>query len=465
MSTKRNFLDKSAARRAIGFGLVLVLGVLANCGNVETKSTDAGSTADASTVGPVDAEVATDATLACVPSSSVCAQDVVRVCDATGMVASDTACLLGCFDAERCNKLDPSNGLAAHLDDAAQSLDDVVFVGSATIDTSAGSISDESGTIALSIAVDLSGPVEILVIRVKSLSAGDIDVVGTRALAIVSDGAIVIDGILDVSGVANVNGPGALLGDTACTGKNGSGSEGRWSAGAGGGFGSVGGGGGAAFGHPGGLVGTTSGTLDLVPLRGGCPGGHGGGNVANPNPGNNATDPGGGGGAIQLVSNLSISLGASGVIAANGGGAKGGTGGTIFCLLCPTPFLPFYFSLSCFSILLEAPTVSVASEATLVAGGGGGSCYTNRGRDGRIDGNPAVSGNCSSLATYGSGGAGAAQTTAAEAGGGGTGTSTPHGGGGGGGVGRIRVNLPLGASFSPQGLIAPAATAGVLGLR
>jgi hypothetical protein len=65
--------------------------------------------------------------------------------------------------------------------------------------------------------------VGIFVVKVKSLSAGNISVVGDRALAIVADGEIVLDGVLSVDARSDVNGPGAQLADPACRGRNGAG--------------------------------------------------------------------------------------------------------------------------------------------------------------------------------------------------------------------------------------------------
>lgn len=449
--------------------LLLALALASACGSVSSKDPDANTNPqpdaniggpDADTTSPdadtTSPDASVDASTAeCTPDVTTCEEDTLTVCDSTGHVDSQTTCALGCFDTSRCNKLDPSNDLATHLDAAASTLD-VTFAGTATIDTDVGSISDQNGALALSTATVSDGPVPIFVIRVKSLTASDVNVTGASALAIVSDGNIVINGTLDVSGENETNGAGANTADSTCHGKNGNSGEG-WSGGGGAGFGGLGGSGGKAGSVQGGLGGGTSGNASLTPLRGGCPGGHSGGGSQDSDP--IQPDPGGGGGAVQLVSNTSIEV--NGAIAANGGGAKSWQGGTVLCLI-GTRCYPGDGGGSGGGILLEAPVVTVASTGGLYANGGGGaSCRQFSGSDGLLSDQPAPGGDCGNGFTGGDGGAGASVdgTDGAD---GDTDSSTP---GGGGGVGRIRVNMKLGASFSPEGTVSPTATAGAVGTR
>lgn len=417
---------------------------------------DAALDVDAALVEP-------DASFACVPNSAVCSIATLTQCDSTGQVATETACPLGCMEESRCAALDPSNGLAANLDSAATTFD-VTFTGTATIDTSAGVISDESGALALSTEVISGGPVDIFVIEVKSLTASDITVIGNRALAIVSDGDISISGVLDVSADLNRPGAGALTSSSTCLGGQGGVIDSRASGGGGGGFGQLGGRGGFG-GVVGGTPGMISGNAMLQPLRGGCRGGSGATNVLNSSPTDTPTDPGAGGGAVQLVSNTRIVLEPGAVIAVNGGGGKPATGTVILICFAGLPCDPGEGGGSGGAILLESPEVTVTTGATLNANGGSGSCSRfGSGSNGTNGTTPASGANCS--LPYGDGGNGGAGTTSASGGNGVNGTGdTAHGGGGGGGVGRIRVNLPIGSTFSPNGVVSPAATAGSLGTR
>jgi hypothetical protein len=131
-----------------------------------------------------------------------------------------------------------------------------------------------------------------------------------------------------------------------------------------------------------------------------------------------------GGGAIEIVSSVSITVGPVGVVQAGGGGAGpgfaggGGAGG---------------------AILLEAPRVTV--QGTLAANGGGGGGDGDPAEDGRPNATAASGGLNGTTVVGGSGSAGA--TIA-----GGNGLATPTNGlsGGGGGAGRIRINTQSGSA-------------------
>tara|TARA_R110002073_G_scaffold140253_12_gene290948 strand:- start:3075 stop:4436 length:1362 start_codon:yes stop_codon:yes gene_type:complete len=453
MLVHRNGCASVRRMRPLFFAL-LVSASVASCTKANPNAPDAGSTGSGS-----DADVSPDANLEdCTPNSSVCADDVETVCDADGSVARETTCALGCFDDERCGKMNPSNGMAPHLDDAANG-NDVVFSGTATIDTSAGTVTDVNGTVAVDTVLEQGGPVDVFVVKVKSLTATDINVVGTAALAIVSDGDVTIDGVLDVSGHFGVSGPGAMTSEPACLGGVGAVSNSNGvSGGGGGGFGGAGGLGGSTLlggGVNGGSGGNISGNPEITPLRGGCDGALAG---------RSGMPLGVGGGAIQIVSNSAVRLELNAAVAANGSG--GGTREKM------GPFLACILGEPCFSgagggsggaIVIEALAVTLAPEATLLANGGGGGCgIRTAGEDGQVSLVPAEGGDCDS-AVGGNGGAGSEAAGA-------DGTSRINGadsfaGGGGGGVGRIRINLPAGETFAPEGLVSPPNTAGVLGIR
>src|SRR5262245_24951215 len=115
--------------RAYMLVLLLCL-VSAACGNVASKI-------DAAV--PLDSAI--DAPPACaIGTTALCSGNDLVICDGQGHITSMTTCAVGCnAGAMRCNKVDPSNGLAAHLD-AAETAPDLVLVGAATIDTDAATI-------------------------------------------------------------------------------------------------------------------------------------------------------------------------------------------------------------------------------------------------------------------------------------------------------------------------------------
>ena len=425
------------------------------CGNVSEEKSDANTPID----GPSDAAI--DGALACpVGAIAVCSGASLVTCDGQGHATNTEACALGCNDtAKRCNKLDPSNGLASSLDDAATA-NDLVLSGAATIDTDAGTVTDTSGSrVIQSSGITAGLPVGLFVIKVKSFATGgDVTVVGTRALVIVSAGTVKITHTLSVSARARLNGPGSLLSDTACRGGSTSGNANGWPGAGGGGFGSAGGRGGTG-GSPlvqGGLPGGVSGTTELVPLRGGCPGGR----DTTDNPSDYAV--GAAGGAIQIVSNVKIELADGGFVAANGSG-----GGKFQGLptVCPTggPCDHGEGGGSGGAILLEAPVVTVNQLAGVVSNGGGGGCNVDgTGAAGSLSAVPALGSTCQQDPSKG--GDGAAGLIAAQNGGNGA-SGKPVGGGGGGGAGRIRVNVAPGTQFSPLGAVSGARSTGFVGLR
>ena len=116
-------------------------------------------------------------------------------------------------------------------------------------------------------------------------------------------------------------------------------------------------------------------------------------------------------------------------------------------------------------MLLEASSVELAASAFVVANGGSGSCdrYTG-GVDGARNGTRAPGADCTPDLQGGAGGAGTNGEGLDGLGFTNSGIRNT-GGGGGGGVGRIRINLPAGETFAPEGLVSPPNTAGVLGTR
>lgn len=389
---------------------------------------------------------------------SACMQDNLVTCDASGQQVSSMACALGCdaTGTPRCKKVDPSNGLASALDDAEHA-PDLALMGDTTIDTDAGTITDQSGARTPPTMSKADGPVGVFVVEAKSVTAGKVTVTGSKALAIVAFGAVQINGAISVDATGfGINGPGAVTNDPACAGGNaGPGNSSGEAGGGGGGFGTKGGSGGSG-GSPtvaGGTSGGASGTIELVPLRGGCPGGRASNKF-------NGYAAGGGGGAIQIVSSTSITIADNGFVSANGGGGQGPSG-PVACII-NSPCGNGESGGSGGGILLEAPVVTVATNGGIVANGGGGTCsVSGSAQGGQRSAMPAMGQSCSG--NNGSGGNGAAAAIGALNGAPGSG-SFPVGGGG-GGAGRIRINVPLGSTFSPVGVVSPAATVGTLGMR
>lgn len=428
--------------------------VAAACGSVDSTPIDAAIDAT-----EIDAREI-DAALACpIGVTTMCSGSDLVTCDGQGNVTATTACPLGCNQgAGRCNKVNPSNNLAAFFDEA-EGATDLVLMGQTTIDTDAGTITDQSGArTPLTSTVTTGVPVGVFVIKVKSFQTGGIvTVVGSRALAIVSAENVTINHVLSMSARGELNGPGAIATDTTCRGGSAAaGNVNGDAGGGGGGFGTAGGRGGTG-GNPqiaGGTPGGTVGVPELTPLRGGCPGGR-----ASDAPANHFA--GGGGGAIQIVSGTLISIGDGGFIAAHGAGGKGPTG-PIFCIV-DVPCGVGEGGGSGGAILLEAPAITVAATGGIVANGGGGKCGVfGSASGGTNNATPAPGQTCGG--DTGSGGNGSAGGVAAQNGGNGL-NDDPVGGGGGGGAGRIRVNLPLGTSFTPMGVVSGASSAGSLGVR
>lgn len=420
---------------------------------------------DASSVDagvPADGPIGVDATDACVPDSVRCSNGQIVTCSPQGTVESTQDCALGCgADGKSCKDLSPSNGLAAALDDAANA-PAVSLDPGATINTSDGTIT--GAIVAIPTSVVSSSPVDILVVKVKSLSAQDIRVTGTRALAIVSDGDVVVSGILDASADHQYAGPGSPVDDPTCQGKDGTRKSDDTAIGGGGGagFGTPGGAGGSAGGlAPGGSGGAVTGSASLTPLRGGCHGGWFGGSSGPPSLVETDGSPGAGGGAVQIVSRTKIQFTAGGGIAVNGGSAKADT--SIFNVQCVLNHAcgPGAGAGSGGGILLEAPLVVTAPSSALVANGGAGHCGTKgTAASPTIDDTPAPGTNCGGF----SGGSGAAGSSSAGAGTTDSGIMT--GAGGGGGAGRIRVNLAAGASFDSAGAtLSPTPSIGAVGTR
>lgn len=254
-----------------------------------------------------------------------------------------------------------------------------------------------------------------------------------------------IEGALDDGAITD---RGADFGFPSPFGGAGTGAGGPGSNGPGGSV-SSGAGGGAycgAGGRGGNLTGTNGnpgvkyGGPTLIPLIGGSKGGTGAG------------AGGAGGGAVELVAGTSITVGATGLINANGGGA--GPGGSVSTGQAAGG------GGSGGGILLEAPAITIAGTIVANGGGGGGNggatSSASTGQDGEKSATAALGGNATKDPAGGgvAGGNGAAGASID-----GTDGDAPNvnysAGGGGGGAGYIRLNTTAGAA-TITGTLSPA---------
>ncbi|MBW2732708.1 MAG: hypothetical protein JRH20_09980 [Deltaproteobacteria bacterium] len=377
--------------------------------------------------------------------------------------------LLGCNETlKRCNRLAPSNIPLALVETLhGESLADCSITQSGEADGAKGIFGDcrpqgsehstREGVYWGSVM--MPGNRLVTLFAMNSLTI-DRDTVlrgmGSDPILIYAREGITIHGLIDVGAQLGVAGPGGGKGGEfdgasgeACEGGEGGGGDrtneifGDKSGGGGGGWGQRGAGGGWAASIPGGVGGElplSSTTLSLVPLRGGCGGGAGGGSFKDGGPG------GAGGGAIQLSAGTTLIVDGEGIYAAGGGGGGGhetdaggggGSGG---------------------SILLESVEVHVTAATPITANGGGGGAGGPEGLAGASgeDGIHDVSRADGGVAVYptGSGGAGGAIWHLPGAGG-----YSSHAGGGGGGMGRCRIRARV--SLVSSQLLSPRLTSDI----
>jgi hypothetical protein len=244
---------------------------------------------------------------------------------------------------------------------------------------------------------------------------------GPRPIILAVRGPVDIQGLLFVGANGGTAGPGGF--SSPADPGPGAGAPGNFagypnSLGGGGSYCGVGGAGGnpSGAGAPGG---TAYGSAALHPLIGGSAGGDW--SAYGDQPG------GSGGGAIEIVSGVSISIGATGAINAGGGGmsSSAGSGG---------------------AILLEAPTVTI--HGVVAANGGGGGVFASAGANGAASAQPAPG--------YGGvGGSGSAGDQINGGAGGVTDGGSLGAGSGGGGAGRIRINTSSGSADVTGGTLSP----------
>jgi hypothetical protein len=412
---------------------------------------------------------------ACNPSTTECQGNKLVVCSAAGTTSSSNTCTYGCDATATPNACKSPTLVPSNLYDASvvlmpanpcetvtvQDLS-VPVAGSLTINT------DVDGSVCTRVKSQLGSLPEICVMVRRNISFGaasTVTVTGSRALALVATGTISLAGTIDVSADGPVGGPGSLAAsasqNAAANGMpNGESTPGN-AGGGGGGFGMAGGTGGSAPGTSAGSGGVVQGMVSIVPLRSGSSGGTNSALSGTPRQGL----PGGGGGALQIVGCTSMTVTASALFDANGGGGQGGRPGS-----SSTPGAGAGGG-SGGAVLIEAQTMTLASGARFYAnggGGGGGATLSGAGGDGQ-DGqaqNSAATGGTASIAmgaTSKDGGTGGATMSSGTPIAAGPGGSVPGGmmgmmsaaGGGGGGVGRIRLNNTAGSLGSATLIASP----------
>jgi hypothetical protein len=426
--------------------------------------------------GPADGAGAGEdaASTGCVPDTKACVGDLLATCEAGGTWTPLAQCPSLCVPTPEphCGGFTPVNGLPACGGDDSTFADYVADAPGAVIifDTDAGTIvtagNVQSWPHTLEVAQTGAPPIRVFKFNSLLIPAGTTVVaVGSKALGIWAQRDVVVAGALRLNGdlvpfLTTAIAPAGTW-TTASTWAGGAGGAAVGdSGGGGGGFGASGGAGGQGI--DGSTAGGGAGDLypgaELVPLRGGSPGGTAvSADRAQPY----------GGGAVQIVACHSFSLRVGGVVSAGGsGGPAGGffsTGGLIH---------GGFGGGSGGAILIESPLIHLAAAVAANGGGGGGGTTVSgttgaagRGEDGRDDATPAAGGSAAGPAA-GAGGSGGATAAPAGAPGGAAVEQGSSAGGGGGAVGRVRFNITtlvradLGLVEESGTVISPAATKG-----
>jgi hypothetical protein len=290
------------------------------------------------------------------------------------------------------------------------------------------------------------GP-ELAVLHIKALTIAPdstVRVVGGRPLIVIAAEDITVDGILDAGarraepgagGSPPAEGPGA--------GGTGEHESVRDGGGGGGGSGDLGAeGGDATIFNPlaadadGGSGGVTHLDAEVSVLAGGSGGGLGNGCI---------TDPGAGGGAIQLTSATRVAI--NGALSAGGGGGGGGLGEAASAGLECDGFGSGSGGGAGGAIVIQSPVLRLLGDVSANGGGGGGGgAVEDSGADGTdgAAGSEAAGGGAGGGEIGAAGGAGGVRTSTQAAPvaptvGGGDGSGEGNGGGGGGAAGVVVV--------------------------
>ncbi len=384
-------------------------------------------------------------------------------------LSGDKVCALGCSTSgPLCAEVSPSNGIpVSDLDGATTEVNDAGSL-LTTFNVNTGQISGGVTRAAGQGVIDGIGYYQhtdsvgsntLAEFSMKSLTVtGTVEFSGSHSVVFLVATEVTVGGTIDLSGGSygkdqRVAGPGAGSGGLGPTpaagcGAGGAGANdagtGADTGGGGGGYGGAGAPGGvetaSALNFPGGVAGVACVGVGLEPLLGGSGGGGGGPGAGTALPG------GGGGGALQISSLGTITV--SGTINAGGAGGSpgptnasnagagggGGSGG---------------------GILLEALTVGISGVLAANGGGGGGSSdhasSGTTGSNGFAGATPAQPGTPGGSAAVS--GAGGSRPSAPGAGGN---SNDVNAGAGGGGVGAIYIRTAHPGS-APGGTVSPAA--------
>lgn len=370
----------------------------------------------------------------CTPDAVECVGSSLVTCGPDGDVAQTVSCVAGCGASPEAHCVHIVPKYIPTACDVPTSNSPIDVMGAGMFDT------DLSSNCTGGVVVQTGGP-ELCVVRHSTVTihaSAMMRFIGSRAVALVSDGDLTVDGTVDVSARMDKNGPGG--GTTASGGvsntPNGWGGAGFHTAGGSGGSSTTNGGAGNAGG-------TSVDPATLTVLVGGPVDGF-----------TMSPSSGGGGGALTLISCRGAVV-VSGTINAGGGGGYGG--GILLAML-----LGGSGGGAGGNVVLQGLDVRVTGRLFANGGSGGAGKPTNQatGANG-FDGNAGVMPSPGGAATgtgEGVGGTGGYLNLPGGAGGRYTGAGTSAGGGG-GGVGffqsytpsnRAAVLTPAEASPAPQ---------------
>jgi hypothetical protein len=361
----------------------------------------------------------------CTPGEvASCRDDRALTCNTAGTNYDLVDCPYGC-DAGGCKPCNSTECEKHIIPRYLPSVCDELWPGD-PVTISADASIDTTNSLNCSDVVAQAGGVDICVLRYSTLTIATnkvLTVVGSRAVALVADRDLKVDGILDVSANATTSGPGGgVVKSGACVGM-------------------VGGGGGAGYRTTGGSGGGSAGA------------GNGGTVAANPptvvdlRGGTNAIAtnclPGGGGGALTLVS-CRGTVSVSGLIDAGGGGGEG----NFKDVLPDAPTRQSGGGGSGGTVVLQGMSIDATGQFYANGGGGGGikfstcvpSCqFGGRGADGLRSTGAAAGG--SGTGVGGRGGSGTTTPTNGQA----VSAGSEDGSGGGGSAGFF-------VSYTPNGI-------------
>jgi hypothetical protein len=388
-------------------------------GNVKRTCNGAGTGSVDEDCGAAGCNMTAKRCNVCMPSSLSCSSNAVEHCTADGLNGPSDTCSLSCVSAPapHCAYIQPNYAALSNVCDSLATAPSFQISANQTLDTSQNNNCS-------SVVTQTTGP-EICVIRYGTykIDAGKtLSVTGSRAFAVVTDGALTIDGTLDVSASGSTNGPG---GGTVRSGAMADVDIG----GGGAGFATAGGNanGGAAATNP----------ADLVYLVGG----------PRPNDSQLVGSGGGGGAAILISCRGAVTVSATGLIDAGGGGGPGGVD-TVMGNDSGAEHFSAGGGGAGGNVVIEGTSVSVLGQVFANGGAGGGGSGVdvngNSGSDGTRSATVAAGGGGAVCGTGGVGGSGGREGAAPGNGTARTNAISCSNAGGGGSVGFLQTYAPMG---------------------